>query len=234
MPYQERLTWDGVALHAGGLPGYPSSHGCVHLPSQFAADLFGVSHMGMTVVIVNKVTAPQDVVHPAVLAPIDAGTGKEETDARLQAGEPSRWEPEKSTDGPLSILVSAADRRVIVIRNGIEIGRAAVAVDDPDKPLGTHAFIVKAGEVNAQSLLVQGAAARNWMSIPIPGYADSAGRDADLAVVRRLHIPPDFGRSIYPLLAPGTTLLILDAPVLEENTGAALTVMGAGNPNLAR
>ena len=35
MPYSERLTWDGVALHAGGLPGYPSSHGCVHLPSAF-------------------------------------------------------------------------------------------------------------------------------------------------------------------------------------------------------
>ena len=36
MPYMERLTWDGVALHAGGLPGYPSSHGCVHLPRKFS------------------------------------------------------------------------------------------------------------------------------------------------------------------------------------------------------
>lgn len=234
MPYQERLTWDGVALHAGGLPGYPSSHGCVHLPSQFAEDLFDASHMGMTVVIVNKVTAPQDIVHPAVLAPIDAATGKAEIDARLQAGEPSRWEPEKSTDGPVSILVSGTDRRVIVIRNGIEIGRAAVAIDDPDKPLGTHAFIVKAGQVDGESLLVRGAAARNWMAIPIPGYADSAGRDSDLAVVRRMHIPQDFAQSVYPLLSPGTTLLILDAPVLEENTGTALTVMGSGNPNQSR
>jgi hypothetical protein len=72
------------------------------------------------------------------------------------------------------------------------------------------------------------------MAIPIPGYADSAGRDSDLAVVKRMHIPQDFARSIYPLLAPGTTLLILDAPVLEENTGAALTVMGSGNPNPIR
>ena len=53
MPYQERLTWGGVALHAGGLPGYPESHGCIHLPSQLAADLFGVSPMGMTVVVVR-------------------------------------------------------------------------------------------------------------------------------------------------------------------------------------
>src|SRR6185295_14751638 len=41
MPYTERLTWGGVALHAGALPGYPSSHGCVHLPLEFAKLLFG-------------------------------------------------------------------------------------------------------------------------------------------------------------------------------------------------
>ncbi len=46
MPYSERLTVDGVALHAGGLPGYPSSHGCVHLPSEFARQLFGITHQG--------------------------------------------------------------------------------------------------------------------------------------------------------------------------------------------
>ena len=46
MPYQERLTWGGVALHAGGLPGYPGSHGCIHLPSQLAADPFGCRRWG--------------------------------------------------------------------------------------------------------------------------------------------------------------------------------------------
>ena len=75
MPYQQRLTWDGVALHAGGLPGYPESHGCVHLPSKFAEELFGSSHMGMTVVVVDTRTAPVDVVHPAALAPVDAEHG---------------------------------------------------------------------------------------------------------------------------------------------------------------
>jgi len=145
MPYQERLTWDGVALHAGGLPGYPSSHGCVHLPSKFAEDLFGASHMGMTVVVVNNKTAPVDVVHPAALAPVDASSGADDVEARLNAGEPYRWEPEKSPDGPVSILLSSADGRVIVIRNGVEIGRARIEVRDPGKPLGTHAFIVKAG-----------------------------------------------------------------------------------------
>jgi hypothetical protein len=195
MPYQERLTWDGVALHAGGLPGYPSSHGCVHLPSQFSADLFGASHMGMTVVIVNDKTAPADVVHPAALAPVDAATGTDDVEARLKAGEPWRWEPEKSPEGPVSIMMSSTDQRVIVIRNGVEIGRARIDVRDPGKPLGTHAFIVKAG-------VGQGASMQQ-----------------------------DFARPLYPLLVPGTTMLVTDAPVLEENSGTKMTVMASGNPN---
>jgi L,D-transpeptidase-like protein len=230
MPYQERLTWDGVALHAGGLPGYPSSHGCVHLPSKFAEDLFGASHMGMTVVVVANKTAPVDVVHPASLAPVDPSTGTEDVEARLQAGEASRWQPEKSPDGPVSILMSSADQRVIVLRNGIEIGRAQLVVIDPQKPLGTHAFIVKNGAPQGTSVLLEGAAARNWMAVAMPGYRDAEGSDLSHVVGGRLRIPQDFARLVYPLLVPGTTLLVTDAPVLEENTGSKLTVMSSGNP----
>ena len=59
MPYTERLTWGGVALHAGGLPGYPSSHGCVHLPLEFAKLLFGITTLGTPVIIatVNRLMA---------------------------------------------------------------------------------------------------------------------------------------------------------------------------------
>ena len=231
MPYQERLTWDGVALHAGGLPGYPESHGCVHLPSKFAEDLFGVSHMGMTVVIVDAKTAPADVVHPSALAPVDAATGADDVEARLKAGEPYRWEPEKSPDGPVSIVMSSADSRVIVIRNGVEIGRARIDVHDPGKPLGTHAFMVKAGEGQGESLLVRGDAARNWTAVPMPGYGDAAGTDLASVVGGRLRMQQEFAKLLYPLLVPGTTMLVTDAPVLEENTGQRMTVMGSGNPN---
>ncbi len=51
MPYMQRLTDYGVALHAGAIPGYPASHGCVRLPHKFAADLFKVTSVGTTVVI---------------------------------------------------------------------------------------------------------------------------------------------------------------------------------------
>jgi hypothetical protein len=61
MPYMQRLTWDGIALHAGNLPGYPASHGCVRLPYEFSKLLFGVTTTGVTVVITRKREAPSMV-----------------------------------------------------------------------------------------------------------------------------------------------------------------------------
>ena len=142
MPYSERLTWDGVALHAGGLPGYPESHGCVHLPSRFAELLFGVTSVGITVVIANDATAPVDVVHPGFMAPVDA-KGAEDEQPRLPSGDTWRWQPEKSATGPITVVVSGADRQILVMRNGVEIGRAAITIASPEKPIGTEAFILK-------------------------------------------------------------------------------------------
>jgi lipoprotein-anchoring transpeptidase ErfK/SrfK len=54
MPFMQRLTWSGVALHGGQIPGYPASHGCVRLPNAFARQLFGVTELGATVHIVDR------------------------------------------------------------------------------------------------------------------------------------------------------------------------------------
>ncbi len=51
MPFMQRLTWDGIALHAGRIPGRPASHGCVRLPKEFAKDLFAITKHGQTVVV---------------------------------------------------------------------------------------------------------------------------------------------------------------------------------------
>jgi hypothetical protein len=53
MPYMQRLTWDGVALHAGRIPGYPASHGCIRLPAAFAEKLYHVTYRGGTVVVMD-------------------------------------------------------------------------------------------------------------------------------------------------------------------------------------
>jgi hypothetical protein len=55
MPFMQRLTWDGIALHAGEIPGYPASHGCVRLPASFAGKLFAATRVGATVHIIDDV-----------------------------------------------------------------------------------------------------------------------------------------------------------------------------------
>ncbi|BAT61070.1 hypothetical protein GJW-30_1_03620 [Variibacter gotjawalensis] len=66
MPYMQRLTWSGVAMHQGVLPGYPASHGCVRLPEYFARQMWAMSKMGMRVVVTREPVVPSDFSHPAL------------------------------------------------------------------------------------------------------------------------------------------------------------------------
>ncbi len=74
MPNMNRLTWSGIALHAGQLPGYPASHGCVRLPLEFSKLLFTVTHLGTPVIIANAHSEPADIVHPGQVLTADAET----------------------------------------------------------------------------------------------------------------------------------------------------------------
>ena len=69
MPFMQRITWSGIALHAGDLPGYPASHGCIRMPYGFAAELFELTKKGMRVVVMRDDMAPIDFAHPALFKP---------------------------------------------------------------------------------------------------------------------------------------------------------------------
>ena len=74
MPYMQRITWSGVALHAGVIPGYPASHGCIRLPHHFAAELWGMTKMGARVIVAPEDTAAVEIDQPApAFADLDAG-----------------------------------------------------------------------------------------------------------------------------------------------------------------
>ena len=77
MPYMQRLTWDGIALHAGRIPGYPASHGCIRLPKEFAKRLFAATERGVTVVVADEASHGPSVVWPSERAPVDAYSGLE-------------------------------------------------------------------------------------------------------------------------------------------------------------
>jgi hypothetical protein len=229
MPYQQRLTWDGVALHAGGLPGYPESHGCVHMPTEFAKLLFDATNMGMTVVVAEEGTAPVTVVHPTAVIPINPRNGSDVTFEPLADGQPYRWTPEASPTGPISMVMSVPDNRVIVFRNGIEIGRSRVQVRDP--LVGTHAFIVASGYM-PDAPQRMGLHMPKWITIGIPGHGDEAGKVVDEALVDRVDVPREFMEKVLPLLTPGSVLLATDESVQPATTGPKVQVIDSNPPGV--
>jgi lipoprotein-anchoring transpeptidase ErfK/SrfK len=68
MPYMQRITWSGIAMHAGVLPGHPASHGCIRMPMAFAARMWGWTRMGARVVIAPGELSPSDISHPLLIA----------------------------------------------------------------------------------------------------------------------------------------------------------------------
>lgn len=185
MPYMQRLTWRGIALHGGNLPGYPASHGCVRLPHEFAKLLFDQTALGMTVVIVNQ--PGQLRVGPNV-ANVSAPQGGFTS--------PTTWQPELSPWGPVSIVVSAADRRMVVLRNGIEIGSAPVQFDGVvDR---TQAYVlqsVSGGDYRWKRVTLAGErATASVMAAPDGG----AFQGTDL-----------FRQALAGVVRPGTTLIVI-------------------------
>lgn len=83
MPFMQRLTWTGIALHAGELPGYPASHGCVRLPHEFARRLFDVTDIGMRVVIAREGIQPAPIAEPVLFRKAVTAAGPEEGTIQL-------------------------------------------------------------------------------------------------------------------------------------------------------
>jgi len=201
MPYMQRLTWGGVALHAGELPGYPASHGCIRLPREFARLLYGVTRLGMTVVVTNDAAVPRVAPAEALLQ------------GRTVPADPSAvsmWRPGASPSGPVSVVISAADRRVIVLRNGVVIGSAPVTIDGQiDR---TSAFVMQNG----------GAGDRSWLRVPLPGETAVA---AGTELRGRLHVEDRFRQAVEAVLRPGTSVLVTPDSLRAGSTGQSVTVV---------
>jgi len=217
MPYMERLTWGGVCLHAGGLPGYPSSHGCVHLPLEFAKLLYGVTGRGTTVVIADANSAPDDVLHPSVLEPMDLPGAAREPTLAIAPGEKFAWDPQLAPDGPLAVLISEADQRVYVYRNGVRIGDAPIRIDDANPPLVHAVYTMLQGTAADASPLVPGRPAHRWMRVDLTA---PNGAVATPDPAERVHLPKAFAASLYDALTPGTTLMVTNRSVTPETTSA--------------
>jgi hypothetical protein len=219
MPFQQRLTWMGVAMHAGNLPGFPASHGCVRLPMEFAKRLFAVTPMGGTVVIAGGSEDPVKRPAAGVLAPAMAGVTPLPAMPLSPEGQ-FTWNPAAAPSGPVSIIISTRDQQVVVLRNGVEIGRAhAVVAQQTDQP---------------QVMTLTGGAKPQWIQV---GVANLAGEPAEIISTERveqMHLPQEFVKDMRSVIEPGTTVLVTQATVDPSSTGVQTTVMDAGDDKPAK
>jgi hypothetical protein len=211
MPYMERLTWDGVAIHGGALPGYPASHGCVRLPHDFAERLFAITRRGDTVVVASGKTSSVAIVHPSVLAPVTPSGSP--TDLRNPGDAAYRWDESMTPPGPVSIVVSVTDRRVHVLRNGIRIGTSRLDIAKGFVFKGAVVF-VRLQATKAETALP---AEARWAMYRVSGDAEASPTMDNLAA--GLKVPDEFVALVEGALAPGTSILVVDRPV----TGAFTT-----------
>ena len=214
MPNMQRLTWTGIAMHSGNLPGYPASHGCIRLPFDFSVLLFRETSKGGTVVVGDGQTpVPHLASSPGMLlAPKDFTPEM----LRPLAKTDYDWHPERSPSGPVTIVVSAADKALYVYRNGNPIGRAPLAVSGFGS-IGNHVFSLLEGTTERESSLVPGRNARQWMNVTTSGRGASSEQ-----IAKRLRINPEFAGKVYETIEPGTTVIITDQPVVRSRRNAAV------------
>jgi L,D-transpeptidase-like protein len=127
MPFMQRITWSGIALHAGALPGYPASHGCIRLPYDFAGRLFEMSRRGLRVVVARDDVAPVDFAHPALFRPQTPSPGpalsQGQPDARVQAAAFGPQPTRRSTAADKAVAAEAAAERLKQARRALSRAR---------------------------------------------------------------------------------------------------------------
>jgi hypothetical protein len=207
MPNMQRLTWTGIAMHSGQLPGYPASHGCIRLPYDFSALLFDATSKGGTVVIGDgRTPQPHLASNPGLmLAPKDLAPAM----LRPLAANQYDWRPERSPSGPITIVVSSADKALYVYRNGNPIGRAALEVKG--RRLGEHVFTLLEGATGKPSQLAPGRQAGRWMRVDGAGESVTSEKLAS-----RLRFSPEFAHKVANEITPGTTVIVTDAPAVRK------------------
>jgi len=221
MPYQQRLTWKGVALHAGNLPGFPASHGCVRLPLEFSKLLFKTTEMGGTVVIAGSHGEPYKRPPAGVLTPARVG-GYGAVQLPLREDNDFSWFPELSPTGPTSIVISTGDQRVVVLRNGIEIGRAKAVVQQ------------QTTDAQVLTLTVARGGKSEWIQVGVTNLADEKAEIISTQGVERMHLPAEFVTNMRSIMTPGTTVLVTQASVGEQTTGLQTTVLASEPDGEAR
>lgn len=210
MPNMNRLTWSGVALHAGNLPGYPASHGCVRLPLQFSDMLFGITRKGMTVVIADDRSQPKSVTHPGMVLGDYARREFRAVDTSLMKAQYSAGH----VDAPkaASVVVSHKDRSVTVLEDGKAVAKGKANIDG-GKPIGPAVYQLTGSQPGKGDL--------KWSGV---GYGKSDREDM-ARELQRINADPEVREEIRKRMHHGMTVVTTDGSHTEANRVSGFTII---------
>lgn len=226
MPYMQRLTWRGIALHAGDLPGYPASKGCIRLPMEFATRLYQVTHVGTPIIIGDKRSTVGQAINRGILIPEGVETEAQRAIEKASSGSKQKGGWSTSVTPVIrSIVVSGAERKAVVMLNGKIEAESEVRIDDASRPLGTHAFSLLGSTPDLLGL--------KWMSL---GVGDGAAEGAafagdDHATLRRIRLADrQHWLRVAQTYRTGTTLVVTDLAATPDTRSAPDFVVADGEP----
>ncbi len=215
MPYMQRLTWSGVALHAGTLPGYPASHGCIRLPHEFAEQLYGITAQGMTVIVSDSGPSP------SLVQPLSLHSAKSTAASTLSGSAAST----ESAQPPVTLVWSTSERELVVLRNGVIVERGSLALRGKPRS-GTRAWMLlgwpasgaqrteedmREEDVREEGMRKEGMG--RWIEVPL-----AADMTPALPILRAdLDVDPGFAEHVRAWLRPGTTVVMTDQPLQVPN-----------------
>lgn len=213
-----QFFFGGCALHAGGLPGYPSSHGCVHLPRPFADRVFGVTHNGTPVIVTNERAGIGSLKHAGLvmtqqdLKQIEKLTGH-------VVGKKLPTDINGADSHAFAIVVSAADKKLIALKNGEVFLETPVTINKPRWPVGTHVYMLKGVDKARRHF--------DWLAMGLGGQGETAAnQQIELAATTRMVVPADAYARVAAQLHPGATMMLTDLPAHPSTrTSADFVIM---------
>ena len=205
MPNMQRLTWRGIALHAGNLPGYPASHGCVRLPLAFSKLLFGATSLGMTVVITSIPAVPNASNGPDLIQDQPGAQQASLSQASYQ------WNPvPPGPDDLVSVIVSTADQRAIVLQGPKQIGSAPIRYSGPQT--GAKAYVLRSWDSSG----------KHWLKLQFSG----AGGSMEVGPNEMEHFdaPAAFRSAVAAAVRPGSVVIVTPERLKAGSPGRSQAV----------
>lgn len=200
MPNMNRLTWKGIALHAGNLPGYPASHGCIRLPLEFSEKLFTLTHIGTPVIIAGSHTDPFELTHPGMVLGDYAEVEMTDAVGALKGkSHPKDWSDGESYP-VTTVIASSHDRTFNLFENGRDIATGKLTIKGKPK-LGEHVFILKGAAGDQMS----------WQGIS--HHEDPAFPHLrEEMLINRLTADKPFISRMQQHMHPGMVMIVTDLP----------------------